>query len=92
MRTSAAAGRHGRPVRCPGPLRISTLVQVVLQKFHENKFIDQLANWEFDISEFGRVTAEQIPGLLKTTVLVIKTGCAMYRYLCMHIISLATYQ
>lgn len=35
---------------------MSTLMRVVLQNFDENNFIEQLTKWEFDISEYERVS------------------------------------
>lgn len=35
---------------------ISTLLRVVLHNLNDNKFIEQLAEWEIDISEYERMT------------------------------------
>lgn len=40
-------------------------------------FTEQLAKWEFDISEYGRVTQGKLPGLLKGTLLITQTSGAM---------------
>lgn len=69
---------------------ISTLMRIVMQKYDEAKFIEQLAKWEFDISECGRVTSERPPEMLTTTLLVTKTTGPMYRHLCMPIVGLTT--
>lgn len=50
---------------------ISILTRIVLQTFGENTFIEQLTEWEFDISEYERVTQEKRPDVLKTTLLMI---------------------
>lgn len=62
---------------------ISTLINIVLQKFGDNQFMEQLTKWELDISEYD---------LLKATLLATKTSGAVYRYLCMQIGGLTTYQ
>ena len=71
---------------------ISTLMRIVQQRFDETRFVEQLTKWEFDIAEFEKVTADHLPDLLKTTLLIIKTSGSMYRYLCMQINELVTYQ
>lgn len=37
---------------------ISTLMRIVLQKFDEAEFIEELTKSEFDISEYEQVTGE----------------------------------
>lgn len=55
-------------------------------------FLEQLTKLEFDILECERVTQEQRSDLLKTALLTTKTSGPMYRYLCMQINDLASYE
>lgn len=71
---------------------MTMLVRIVLQKLDDNKFIGQLTEWEFYISESERVTTERLPELLMKPLLFATTGGAMYRYLCMHLDDVTTYQ
>lgn len=54
----------------------STLMRIVLQNVVESTFIDQLTNWEFDISEFERVTCKSLP----ESLLIAKTSGAVHCY------------
>lgn len=63
--------------RTKRPMRISTLRRVLLQKFDEDRFTELLAKWEFDASEYERVTAEQLPEVLRTPFLNAKTSGAI---------------
>lgn len=63
----------------------STLMRIVLQKFDEAKFVEELTKWAFYISEYDRATNERLPASLKTTLLATKTSGPTYRYLCMSI-------
>lgn len=47
---------------------ITMLRTIVLQKFEENKFIDQLSKWEFVISEHKGLTSERLPEILQNNV------------------------
>lgn len=57
----------------------STQMLIVPQKFGEARFIEQLIQWEVDITEYEGVTKERLPHLLKE-LLVTKTTGGMYRY------------
>lgn len=48
----------GRTTR---PTMSSTLMRVVLRKFDDNRFIEQLTKWEIDISVYERATQENYP-------------------------------
>lgn len=64
---------------------ISTFMRSLLQKFDENKFMDQPTKCKFDICEYERLTLKKIPESLKTTLLITKTKRTMNRDLCMQI-------
>lgn len=71
---------------------IFTLMRIVLQKLGENRFIDHINKWEFDISEHERVTTVRLRALLKTTLLITKSSDGMYRELCMQVNDLLNYR
>lgn len=73
-------------------MAISMLMRIVRQKFDENRLVEQLTMWNFEISECEGITTERLPNLLKTTLLILNTSGGMYRYLCMQVNNLANYQ
>lgn len=52
-------------------------MRIFQQQLSEDKFIDMLTKWEFDISEHGRVSTERLLELLKLTLLTSKMSVAM---------------
>lgn len=61
---------------------ISTLMILMLQRFDDAKFVEQLMIWEFDIAEYD---TGNLHDLLKTTLPAMKTSGPMCRYLCMQV-------
>lgn len=81
--------QYGKTKRCT---MLSTLMRIMLNVRRLNICKTTPALGVFELAGYERMTAERLPELLKTTLLITRTSGPVYRYLCLLVSDIHTYQ